>query len=561
MVTRSLLACTAGILLLTSCGALEEFIQRDGREGTLLDGRQSGMWTYVHSNGALSSQGEYRKDRQFGPWTYWYSNGEKEWEVEFSEDYIAGPSTFYFPSGQKRAEGEFQRGVEDGLWRYWNEDGTIQRKGQFSAGLASGRWTYFHGDGAPLAEGFYYKGDPVGSWQHWDEAGRQSTAVLSQAPEAEVVVEEFAGGGTLREGFSQNQAREGRWVSFHSTGAPRAQGTFRRGKHNGTWTFFSPGGELLAQGEMVSGAFKGRWNVRIDGELKSVASTSMETLEPFRGEWSADDLASREGVLAATREWAEEIDKPFGRNAAPAVGTTAASSAPGLASVMEASFELPMRAQPWTESELEAQEFLIDLYTVGATAATPPPGSKYVAKTEEVVECSELKGYGDTELAEGILGQPLSEQVFRRVDGTRCDISLLRDKSNVVVVILRGVGREICIYCWAQTKAILTEKQDFLDAGAEIVIVYPGPKSRIETFMESVEEEEATGRSFDDVEIVYDPDMRFVRNLRLLDRQAIPSTFILDRQGAVRYAYIGVSDEDRPSTSDLLTALSRLPKP
>jgi peroxiredoxin len=48
------------------------------------------------------------------------------------------------------------------------------------------------------------------------------------------------------------------------------------------------------------------------------------------------------------------------------------------------------------------------------------------------------------------------------------------------------------------------------------------------------------------------------RQLGLAGDLAIPSTFVLDEEGIVRWAYVGENIEDRPSAKQILEALEAL---
>ncbi len=59
-----------------------------------------GLFTELHMNGQLISQGMYADGLEDGSWQDFYDNG------------------------QIAAEGTYSQGTEVGIWRYWNPDGT-----------------------------------------------------------------------------------------------------------------------------------------------------------------------------------------------------------------------------------------------------------------------------------------------------------------------------------------------------------------------------------------------------------------------------------------------------
>ena len=62
--------------------------------------------------------------------------------------------------------------------------------------------------------------------------------------------------------------------------------------------------------------------------------------------------------------------------------------------------------------------------------------------------------------------------------------------------------------------------------------------------------------------ILFDPEAEVVRHYGvynlLQDRLATPSTFIIDKNGDVRWKYIGRSYTDRPSTQQIIAQLEAL---
>ncbi len=88
-----------------------------------------------------------------------------------------------------------------------------------------------------------------------------------------------------------------------------------------------------------------------------------------------------------------------------------------------------------------------------------------------------------------------------------------------------------------------------------MVFVYPGPAESVPLFLQAVQ---SLGARTDGLTIALDLDLALVRALVIEHELARPTSIIVDRSGAVRYAYVGGSIEDRPSVDDLLAALSHL---
>ena len=90
-----------------------------------------------------------------------------------------------------------------------------------------------------------------------------------------------------------------------------------------------------------------------------------------------------------------------------------------------------------------------------------------------------------------------------------------------------------------------------------VIAVYPGPAEGVAGFRAAFE---ATFGEEEELpyEIYYDVDSRLPRELDLLDDHpeskvlAKPSTIVIDREGRIRYAYVGEHRADRPAAETVL---------
>ena len=142
-------------------------------------------------------------------------------------------------------------------------------------------------------------------------------------------------------------------------------------------------------------------------------------------------------------------------------------------------------------------------------------------------------------------------------DGEVIDLADFRGKEKVVLVILRGFSGQVCLYCTAQSAALLDSLPRFASAGARVVLLYPGPAESVPQFIQAVQ---SLGRTVPkDLIVAIDPDLALVRALAIEDALAKPTSIILDRQGAVAWTYVGADMTDRPAVDTLLREVSRLP--
>jgi peroxiredoxin len=149
---------------------------------------------------------------------------------------------------------------------------------------------------------------------------------------------------------------------------------------------------------------------------------------------------------------------------------------------------------------------------------------------------------------------------FTDRDGNPVDLKSYRGKKNVVLVVTRGMTYppdNFCMYCSGQTSRLIANYKEFTKRGAEVLLVIPGPKDKIDKFLKRAREQA------DDKEVPFpvllDEDFRAVNRLGIRDQLAKPSTYILDKQGQVRFAYVGSTLTDRPSIKVMLQQLDAIP--
>lgn len=553
-------ALLVSVLALVACQSTEVVVREPLREGKLVDDKQEGPWTYRYPGGATLAAGEYRADKQYGPWTYWHENGAEKWSGVFGPKRLDGPTKTSDPSGVARFEGQFVDGFEAGPWTFYGETGAVERTGDFHRGLASMRWTGYYPDGAVRSEGFRWQGDAVGLWQYW---GEDDTAYAKLFPLPEglaLAFEAWGDGSARREGFLDGRSKVGRWVTYHTNGTVRAEGGFDNGRATGVWRFWSPEGALLAKGRMAGNEFLGSWTVVEGGEEKRISARSLPLVRPTADGWSTDDLADGLGVREAIAVWTAEM---FG-SATPVTATSTGGLPEPPAELLADSADrplIPMAPQPWTNYEREAVATLIERYTVGADQLAPTAKKlrKYGPARENRApkRADKLGAYGLVEKAEAWLGKELPYQEFFTGDKQQYDLTQFRGEKPVVLIVLRGFVREVCIYCATQTKAVDNSYAEFEDRGVEVAVVYPGDEGRMDTFLKSFETE-ALLNGEPQMPVLYDPDSTLVTEMGIESELAIPSTFILDREGKIRYAYVGTEIDDRPSVKEVLTALDSL---
>jgi antitoxin component YwqK of YwqJK toxin-antitoxin module/peroxiredoxin len=554
-------AVLAAALTCSACQVAESLFRAPDRSGFMVGGKQGGRWIYRYGpGGPKKAEGEYRNDKQIGPWTYWYENGSVEWQGTFDEQRINGPTLFGYDNGQRKAVGTFADGFEEDLWSFWTPEGALDQEGDLARGRPVLRWSYYHPDGSVAAQGFRRDGERIGLWQFYSESGELSernfplpegVAVVHQAWEDESV--------PRREGFLVGGRPEGRWVTWHPNGRRRLTGDFAQGRLSGLCLLWNDNGDRVAVGRTEAGQPVGPWTVWRDGAAQRVDAQRITAAQGSPESWSKRGSPTGTEVEQAVSAWLAEASAPIRDEDIVDQSPDPDTPSPPDASVArtESTPSIPLRAQPWTETERENHEYLVQRYAKGEKAAQPPRNSPYGKRRGKT---SSAPTAPDPALSSRFLGTKLPWTRFRQTDGKIVDLDQFRGKSKVVLVVLRGMAREVCIYCVTQTEALCDSVDQFRALNSEVFVVYPGERNRLEAFLEAFNSaSQRTGEP--PLGVLYDPDMQLVDRMGIASELAIPSTFVIDEQGTIRYAYVGRDIEDRPPAEALLEALRGLGAP
>lgn len=146
--------------------------------------------------------------------------------------------------------------------------------------------------------------------------------------------------------------------------------------------------------------------------------------------------------------------------------------------------------------------------------------------------------------------------IFTDIQGNRVAVKDFQGKKHVVLVFMRGSTRSICPYCSAQTSRLITNHQAFLDRDAVVLVVFPGSRERVDEFIQHVASTGSGDRP--PFPMLLDIEARVVAALGIEQDLAKPSTYIIDKEGKVRFAYVGATLTDRPSIAAMLRELDAL---
>jgi len=151
------------------------------------------------------------------------------------------------------------------------------------------------------------------------------------------------------------------------------------------------------------------------------------------------------------------------------------------------------------------------------------------------------------------VGEKAPEFNLTSVQGKQVRLSELSSKSPVALVVLRGFPGYQCPFCQRQVQDFVQNADAFAAAGVQVVFVYPGPQDKLDV----PAGEFLTGKGFpDSFQMLLDPGYRFTNLYGLRwdapRETAYPSTFLLDRRGAVFYAQVARLHSGRITAATVL---------
>lgn len=553
--------CFAVLVATPSCAIVDEVgrlsnLTLQGLGSKNAQGREEGNWKY-EEDGKVQFEGAYEDGVKVGPWRTYYPDGTPESQVRIENEKREGPYRYWHPNGHLKTVGHYADGREFGHWTFWDRNGRISSEGTFINGNREGVWRKYT-DGVLTSELRYLQGDPVGRGATFDSSGAgEASFFWSDMPEGlEWTVESWDGSAEVRrQGFLMNGRPHGLWRLNHRDGDLRLVGEFVDGRPEGQWAAFGEGSKLLAQGRVQAGRPVGPWLLLRDGTLEKVDSASFAPSMHTGGAWSERALADESGAEEALGIWLSEARSPM-VSATVTDDAQPTSPASTISQVEQAAAaeqeDVPTRMLPFNSADVSGFQRLVRAYR----GRLEPGGSLYLPGQGPGpgLEADSLGG-DDTRAAE-YEGKPLPLTTFMDQFGEPVELDDYRGQ-RVVLVVLRGItAGGVCIYCAAQITALQAENayEQVASKGAHLFVLFPSAKNGLPSFKNAVSQ---LGENIE-AELICGSDYIVGSMLRLEGEKVIPSTFVLDEEGIVRYAYVGKSDQDRPAVSKILEELDKL---
>ena len=154
-----------------------------------------------------------------------------------------------------------------------------------------------------------------------------------------------------------------------------------------------------------------------------------------------------------------------------------------------------------------------------------------------------------------------SDLVFSDPEGNEVKLADLMTDEYLVLVITRGWYGGVCFYCASQTSRWARRFEELEPYNAQLAVIFPTESAEEAVKIDELEKRIIKGK-IPNEEIPYpillDINLSSVDQLGIRSDLAKPSTYIIDREGRVRFAYVGESIADRPTVDSILKQLSKL---
>jgi len=159
------------------------------------------------------------------------------------------------------------------------------------------------------------------------------------------------------------------------------------------------------------------------------------------------------------------------------------------------------------------------------------------------------------------LPESVKDLVFTNKDGSEIKVADYLGKKNLILVFTEGFNGMLCPFCKTQTSRLVANYEKFKERDCEVIVVYPGSGEHLNEFVEAALTTEKTQVDQVPFPIVLDEDFSATNYFEIHSMHAHPSTFLVDKQGNVKFAYVGKDmTADRPSVKTMLDKLDQLKK-
>ena len=286
------------------------------------DGLKNGEQKYYNSKGELTSIENLVDDKLEGISRSYYADGKLKSELMYKNGKESGTYKSYFNSGGPYIQGEFTDGQRQGLWTTYFENGVVSEKTVYLDNEITGEFTEYFANGKLSRKGNYYKKKIDGKLESYDDDGIIfSDALYERGRLREINFYDKTGKNlfntTTRKGaaniifytaeglkssegfFNKDGYREGKFISYFSSGKISEESNWKAGEKNGPLISYYPDGSIKETTNYTNNQEDGYVkDFYVNGKLKSEGwKVEGERQQSFLFYNGAGELSSKEYYL------------------------------------------------------------------------------------------------------------------------------------------------------------------------------------------------------------------------------------------------------------------------
>lgn len=154
-----------------------------------------------------------------------------------------------------------------------------------------------------------------------------------------------------------------------------------------------------------------------------------------------------------------------------------------------------------------------------------------------------------------------SELTFTDASGNDIKLAEVMSREYLVLVVTRGWYGGVCFYCASQTSRWARRFDELEPYDAQLAVIFPteteGDAEKLDELNKRIKGGEIPNETVP-YPVLLDINLKGVDKLGIRAELAKPATYIIDKSGRVRFAYVGESIADRPTVDSVLNQLSQL---
>lgn len=155
-------------------------VSQDGSrsETEYVDGRKHGREAMWNADGKLRYTGEWREGRETGLWTSHHPDGAVLATREYVDGRLSGEMRTYHANGILKEVSVYAAGRDVAATRGWRADRSLDFEMPYVEGVRQGRALWYHPNGLVAARGDYVDGKLHGEYVTFDDAGAETSLEL-----------------------------------------------------------------------------------------------------------------------------------------------------------------------------------------------------------------------------------------------------------------------------------------------------------------------------------------------------------------------------------------------